>query len=95
MLKDAAREVSPTKVTPESGWRPRFRAGDVVRTMGGGRSYDRGEIVEVTEKAFYYKVDYALGFFYLIREENLEPFDEEDPLSEPPRSFVPTVLPFT
>lgn len=95
MLKEGAREVSPARAAPGVGWRPRFREGDVVRTVGGGRSYDRGDIVEVTGKAFYYRVDYGLGLFYLIREENLEPFDEGDPLSEPPRSFVPPILPFT
>lgn len=79
-------------VVPKPGWDHRFRIGDVVRTVGGGGSYNRGEIAEIAEKERYYRVDYGLGFPSLIREENLEPFDPENPLSEPPRSFVPPIL---
>ncbi len=75
------------------GWEHRFRVGAAVRTVGGSGSYERGEIVEVTEES-HYRVDYGLGFLALIGEENLEPFDEENPLSEPPRSFVPPILPW-
>ncbi len=92
-IRSDAQNVSRKEVTPESGWNYRFRVGDVVRTVGGSGAYDRGEVVEVAEEERYYRVDYGLGFPYLIREENLERFDEKNPLSEPPRSFVPPVLP--
>ena len=65
-----------------------------MRTVGGGGAYNRGEIVEVAEKENYYRVNYGMGFPSLIMEENLEPFGEKAPLSEPPRSYVPPLLPF-
>lgn len=77
---------------PEGRWDHKFRVGDVIRTIGGSGSYDRGDIVEVTEDQKYYRVDFGLGIPYLIREENLELRDEEDPLVDPPRSFVPPVV---
>lgn len=89
-----ARDVSSTEVAPEPGWDPKFRVGDVVRTVGGGGSYNRGEILEVTEEDKYYRVGYGRDFPSLIREENLEPFDERNPLSKLPRSFVSPILPF-
>lgn len=87
------RSVPGKEIAPGSPRNPRFRVGDVVRTVGGGGAYNRGEIVEVAEED-YYRVNYGMGFPSLIREENLEPFDEKDPLSEPPRSYVPPLLPF-
>ena len=83
-----ARNVLPRRV-----WSPRFRLGDEVRTVGGGGPYDRGRIVEIAEQKRYYRVDYGLGYPSTIREENLEPFDEGDHLSEPPKSFVSPILP--
>lgn len=88
------RSVLGKEVVPEPGWDHRFRVGDVVRTVGGGGSYNRGEIVGVAEEEKYYRVDYGLGFPALIRQENLVPFDYKNPLSEPPRSFVPPIIPF-
>ena len=97
MFREAIRSATPNnprkEVAPESAWDHRFRVGDVVRTVGGGGAYNRGEIVEVAEAERYYRVDYGLGFPSLIREENLEAFDEKDPLIDLPRSFRPPVLP--
>lgn len=90
----AARNVSEKDGASEPGWDHRFRVGDVVRMVGGGGSYNRGEIVEVAEQENYYRVDYGLGLLSLIREESLAPFDGNDPLSEPPRSFIPPILPW-
>lgn len=86
-------DVSWKEVATKPGWNPKFRVGDVVRTMGGGGSYNRGAIVEVSREEKYYMVDYGRDFPALIREENLAPFDERNPLSRPPRSFVPPILP--
>lgn len=88
------RSVFGKKVTQEPGWDHRFQVGDVVRTVGGSGSYNRGQIIEVAEEEKYYRVDYGLGFPSLIREENLEPFDEKNLLPEPPRSFATPIVPF-
>ena len=88
MIEEARREPSGDVArAPDRG--PRFRVGDAVRTLGGV-AYERGE---VAEKPRSYKVDYGSGFLTSIREENLERFDGSDPLSKPPNSFVPPMLP--
>lgn len=89
------RSVFGKEVTQKPGWDHRFWVGDGVRTVGGSGLYNRGQIIEVAEEEKYYRVDYGSGPPSLIREENLEPFDEKNPLSEPPRSFVPPIVPFT
>lgn len=89
---EEAHDISWKEVVLEPSWDSRFRVGDVVRTVGGSGSFNRGEVVEVGEEK-YYRVDYGRSFPFLIREENLEPFDGSAPLSEPPRSFVPPILP--
>ncbi len=90
----AQQKISSEEPTvPRRSWNHRFRVGDEVRTVGGGGPYDRGRIVEVAEKERYYRVDYGLGYASTIREENLEPFDEGDHLSEPPKSFVSPIPP--
>src|SRR3712207_5194435 len=61
-----ARNVSGKEIAPESPWNHRFRVGDVVQTVGGGGSYDRGEIVVVAEEENYYRVNYGLSFQSLI-----------------------------
>ena len=91
---EMARPQVPEDVALAPDWHPIFRLGSVVRTSSEGGAYDRGEIVELAQQPRYYRVDYGLGFPVLVREENLEPFDGNDPLSEPPRSFVPPVPPF-
>lgn len=78
---------------PEARWDHKFRVGDVIRTIGGSGSYARGEIAEIAEDDKYYRVDFGLGLPSLIREENLELRDEDDPLLDLPRSFVPPVVP--
>ena len=80
---------------PRPVWSHRFRVGDEVRTVGGSGSYDRGRIVEVAQRERYYRVDYGLGHPSTIREENLEAFDESNPVSGLPRGFVPPILPFS
>ena len=92
MIRDRDYEARPFS-GEKPPWPHRFRVGAVVRVRGGGGSYDRGEIVAVAADEKYYRVDFGLGFDSLLREEDLEPFDEEDPLSRPPRSFVPPLLP--
>ncbi len=87
------RRAATRLPTPVS-WIPGFRVGDMVRTVGASGSYSRGEVVEAAREGRYYRVDYGRGFPTLIREENLAPFDEGNPLSRPPRSFVPPVPPF-
>lgn len=86
------KSVPGGRTVPQRSWNHRFRVADEVRTVGGGGPYDRGRIVEVTEREKHYRVDYGLGYPSTIREENLEPFDEGDPLSEPPKSFVPPIV---
>lgn len=89
----AARPRAPEEVAHAPAPRPRFRVGDVVGTVGGTGAYTRGEIVGVAHGPRYYRVDFGPGVAVLVREENLEPFDGNDLLSEPPGSFVPPVPP--
>lgn len=88
------RSTLRKKAASQPDWDRWFKVGDVTRAVSGGGTYNRGQIVKITGKERYCRVDYGRPFCSRVRKEHLEPFNEKGLVSGRPRSFSLPPQPF-